>query len=66
MQDPDSSWAGTYVGSVGFASNEHVLDKHKVQPPESSDNLLKPAKENLGDPIHLLGNRSRVCTPPAS
>jgi iron(III) transport system substrate-binding protein len=43
MQDPDKYWAGIYVGSLGFASNKAFLDKHKVAPPQSWDDLLNPA-----------------------
>src|SRR2546430_15954600 len=43
MQDPDNYWAGIYVGSLGFASNRPFLEKHKLQPPQSWDDLLNPA-----------------------
>lgn len=43
MKDSDNYWAGIYVGSLGFASNKHFLDKHKLQPPETWDDLLNPA-----------------------
>jgi iron(III) transport system substrate-binding protein len=46
MKDPDNYWAGVYVGSLGFASNKHFLEKHKLQPPESWDDLLNPAYKN--------------------
>jgi hypothetical protein len=28
-------WAGIYVGSLGFASNKHFLERYQLQPPES-------------------------------
>jgi len=43
MQDPDHAWAGIYVGSLGFASNRPFLEKHKLPPPQSWDDLLTPA-----------------------
>jgi len=43
MKDPDNYWAGIYVGSLGFASNKHFLERHKLQPPVSWDDLLNPA-----------------------
>jgi iron(III) transport system substrate-binding protein len=43
MKDPDNYWAGIYVGSLGFASNKHFLERHKLQPPESWEDLLNPA-----------------------
>ena len=46
MKDPDNYWAGIYIGSLGFASNKHFLEKHKLQPPESWDDLLNPAFKN--------------------
>ena len=42
MKDPDNYWAGIYVGSLGFASNTHFLQKHKLQPPAAWDDLLNP------------------------
>jgi hypothetical protein len=36
MKDPDNYWAGIYVGSLGFVSNKHFLEKHQLQPPTSS------------------------------
>jgi len=43
MKDPDNYWAGIYVGSLGFASNKNFLDKNRLKPPESWDDLLNPA-----------------------
>jgi iron(III) transport system substrate-binding protein len=43
MKDPDDHWAGIYVGSLGFASNKHFLEKHNLKPPASWDDLLHPA-----------------------
>lgn len=42
-KDPDNFWAGIYVGSLGFATNQDWLDAHPgVSAPESWDDLLKP------------------------
>lgn len=38
MADPDKFWAGVYVGSLGFATNNNS----GVTPPTSWDDLLKP------------------------
>jgi iron(III) transport system substrate-binding protein len=43
MKDADNYWAGIYVGSLGFASNTHFLEKHKLKPPTSWADLLNPA-----------------------
>ena len=43
MKDPDNTWAGIYVGSLGFASNKNFLEKHQLKPPQSWDDLLNPA-----------------------
>jgi iron(III) transport system substrate-binding protein len=43
MKDPDNAWAGVYVGSLGFATNENWLEENPgVEPPRSWDDLLKP------------------------
>jgi iron(III) transport system substrate-binding protein len=43
MLDADNYWAGIYVGSLGFATNENWLAEHPgVEPPRSWDDLLKP------------------------
>jgi len=43
MLDPNKQWAGIYVGSLGFATNQNWLDEHPgVEPPRSWDDLLKP------------------------
>ncbi len=45
-KDPDNYWAGVYVGSLGFATNQNWLDEHPgVEPPRSWDDLLKPEFE---------------------
>ncbi|MFZ1770371.1 MAG: ABC transporter substrate-binding protein, partial [Caldilinea sp.] len=42
-KDPDNFWAGVYVGSLGFGTNQTWLDENPgVQPPRSWDDLLKP------------------------
>ncbi len=43
MKDPDNHWAGVYVGSLGFATNQNWLDENPgVEPPRSWNDLLKP------------------------
>lgn len=43
MLDPDNTWAGIYVGSLGFATNQNWLADHPgVEAPKSWDDLLKP------------------------
>jgi iron(III) transport system substrate-binding protein len=43
MLDSDHYWAGIYVGSLGFATNETFLKEHPgVEPPRAWDDLLKP------------------------
>ncbi len=43
MKDPDNFWAGIYVGSLGFATNENWLAENPgVEPPTSWADLLKP------------------------
>lgn len=43
MKDPDNYWAGIYVGSLGFATNQEWLDENPgVEAPTSWDDLLKP------------------------
>ena len=42
-KDPDNRWAGIYVGSLGFGTNQNWLDENPgVEPPRSWDDLLKP------------------------
>lgn len=42
-KDPDNHWAGVYVGSLGFATNQNWLDEHPgTEPPRSWADLLKP------------------------
>ncbi len=46
MLDPDNYWAGIYVGSLGFVTNQTWLDEHPgVEAPQSWDDLLKPEFE---------------------
>ncbi|HEY9076431.1 MAG TPA: ABC transporter substrate-binding protein [Anaerolineaceae bacterium] len=43
MKDPDNTWAGIYMGSLGFATNTNWLKANPgVKAPESWDDLLKP------------------------
>lgn len=43
MRDPENHWAGVYVGSLGFATNQTFLDENPgLEPPRSWDDLLKP------------------------
>ncbi|NIP23609.1 MAG: ABC transporter substrate-binding protein, partial [Phycisphaerae bacterium] len=43
MLDPDHTWAGVYVGSLGFATNQNFLDENPgLEAPTSWDDLLKP------------------------
>lgn len=42
-KDPDNAWAGIYIGSLGFGTNQNWLDENPgVEPPRSWDDLLKP------------------------
>lgn len=42
-KDPNNYWAGIYVGSLGFATNQNWLNENPgVEPPRSWDDLLKP------------------------
>jgi iron(III) transport system substrate-binding protein len=42
-KDPDNRWAGVYIGSLGFATNQNWLDENPgVEAPTSWDDLLKP------------------------
>jgi iron(III) transport system substrate-binding protein len=42
MLDPDHTWAGVYVGSLGFATNtEFLAENPGLEPPHSWDDLLK-------------------------
>ncbi len=42
-KDPDNTWAGVYMGSLGFATNTDWLKAHPgVTAPTSWDDLLKP------------------------
>ena len=41
--DPDKTWAGIYMGSLGFATNTNWLAAHpEAKAPTSWDDLLKP------------------------
>lgn len=41
--DPDNYWAGIYIGSLGFATNEDYLAANPgLEPPESWEDLLRP------------------------
>jgi iron(III) transport system substrate-binding protein len=43
MKDADNFWAGIYIGSLGFATNENWLAENPgVEPPTSLADLLKP------------------------
>ena len=42
-KDPDNYWAGIYIGSLGFGTNQNWLDENPgVEAPTSWDDLLKP------------------------
>ncbi len=42
-KDPDNTWAGVYMGSLGFATNNNWLKDHpEAKAPTSWDDLLKP------------------------
>jgi iron(III) transport system substrate-binding protein len=42
-KDPDNTWAGIYMGSLGFATNTEWLKAHpNAKAPTSWDDLLKP------------------------
>ena len=42
-KDPDNTWAGIYMGSLGFATNTNWLKEHpESKAPTSWDDLLKP------------------------
>ena len=42
-KDPDNTWAGIYMGSLGFATNTDWLKAHpEAKAPTSWDDLLKP------------------------
>jgi len=43
FKDADNYWAGIYVGTLGFCTNEDWLAQNPgVEPPKSWDDLLKP------------------------
>ncbi len=43
MKDPDNYWAGIYVGSLGFGTNQNWLDENPgAEAPTSWEDLLKP------------------------
>lgn len=42
-KDPDNTWSGIYMGSLGFATNTNWLKEHpESKAPTSWDDLLKP------------------------
>lgn len=42
-KDPDNTWAGIYMGSIGFGTNTNWLKEHpNAKAPTSWDDLLKP------------------------
>jgi len=42
-KDPDNTWVGIYMGSLGFATNTNWLKEHpEAKAPTSWDDLLKP------------------------
>lgn len=46
MLSPNNFWAGVYVGSLGFATNQNWLDENPgVEAPTSWNDLLKPEFE---------------------
>ena len=42
FKDADGYWTGIYQGYLGFILDGRWFDEHKVQPPKSWDDLLKP------------------------
>ncbi len=40
--DEDYYWTGFYFGALGFASNTEILNRKRLAPPTSWDDLLKP------------------------
>lgn len=42
FKDPEGYWTGIYLGYLGFASNQELLDEMGVDAPESWEDLLKP------------------------
>ncbi len=44
--DHEHYWTGISFGAIGFVSNKEILQRKKLVPPESWDDLLKPAFHN--------------------
>ncbi|MDY6030076.1 MAG: ABC transporter substrate-binding protein [Acidaminococcaceae bacterium] len=42
FKDPEGYWTGIYQGYLGFILDGRWFDEHKVAPPKSWDDLLKP------------------------
>ncbi len=42
FKDADGYWTGIYQGYLGFILDGRYFDEHKLQPPTSWDDLLKP------------------------
>ncbi len=40
--DPEHYWTGISFGVIGFASNKEALQRRKLSPPQSWDDLIKP------------------------
>jgi iron(III) transport system substrate-binding protein len=61
MADPDKHWAGIYVGSLGFATNNNS----GVTPPTSWDDLLKPEMQGqilIAHPSSSGTSYTALCT----
>jgi iron(III) transport system substrate-binding protein len=61
MADPDKYWAGVYVGSLGFATNNNS----GVTPPTSWDDLLKPEMQGqilIAHPSSSGTSYTTMCT----
>ena len=46
-KNPDGYWYGIYTGILGFMVNRDELDRMKIEPPQTWDDLLKPEYKNL-------------------
>jgi iron(III) transport system substrate-binding protein len=61
MADPDKYWAGVYVGSLGFATNNNS----GITPPISWDDLLKPEMQGqilIAHPSSSGTSYTALCT----
>jgi iron(III) transport system substrate-binding protein len=61
MADPDKFWAGVYIGSLGFATNNNS----GVTPPTSWDDLLKPEMQGqilIAHPSSSGTSYTAMCT----